>query len=350
MNDNTHPNLPATVSGDFVAEMKSIVAQARQKAYSAINVAMVEAYWLMGKRIVEEEQNGKEYADYGAKIIKMLSAELTREYGKGFSVGSLYYFRQFYNTFPQIFATPWRILSWSHYKRLMQVTNEQARNWYLKEASEEMWSYRTLNRNIASQYFERTLMSQKGDAVLKPVVRTDEQPDKLEFIKNPLVAEFIGLSPNTDFNETELEKAIIAHIQKFLLELGKGFSFVARQKLVRTEKRDYFIDLVFYNYKIKSFVLVDLKTDTISHQDVGQMDMYVRMFDEQIRGDDDNPTIGIVLCADTDEDIARYSVLHDNDRLFASKYMLYMPTQEELRAEIERQKTFFELQRKNIEE
>ena len=350
MNDNTHPNLPATVSGDFVAEMKSIVAQARQKAYSAINVAMVEAYWLMGKRIVEEEQNGKEYADYGAKIIKMLSAELTREYGKGFSVGSLYYFRQFYNTFPQIFATPWRILSWSHYKRLMQVTNEQARNWYLKEASEEMWSYRTLNRNIASQYFERTLMSQKGDAVLKPVVRTDEQPDKLEFIKNPLVAEFIGLSPNTDFNETELEKAIIAHIQKFLLELGKGFSFVARQKLVRTEKRDYFIDLVFYNYKIKSFVLVDLKTDTISHQDVGQMDMYVRMFDEQIRGDDDNPTIGIVLCADTDEDIARYSVLHDNDRLFASKYMLYMPTQEELRTEIERQKTFFELQHKNIEE
>ena len=349
-NDKAKNNLPAKVGDDFISEIKSIVAEARQKAYSAINVAMVEAYWKMGRRIVEEEQNGKEYADYGAKIIKMLSAELTREYGKGFSVGSLYYFRQFYNTFPQIFATPWRILSWSHYKRLMQVTNEQARNWYLKEASEEMWSYRTLNRNITSQYFERTLMSQKGDAVLKPVVRTDEQPDKLEFIKNPLVAEFIGLSPNTDFNETELEKAIIAHIQKFLLELGKGFSFVARQKLVRTEKRDYFIDLVFYNYKIKSFVLVDLKTDTISHQDVGQMDMYVRMFDEQIRGDDDNPTIGIVLCADTDEDIARYSVLHDNDRLFASKYMLYMPTQEELRAEIERQKTFFELQRKNIEE
>ena len=350
MNDNTHPNLPATVSGDFVAEMKSIVAQARQKAYSAINVAMVEAYWLMGKRIVEEEQNGKEYADYGAKIIKILSAELTKEYGKGFSVGSLYYFRQFYNTFPQIFATPWRILSWSHYKRLMQVSNEQARNWYLKEASEEMWSYRTLSRNITSQFFERTLMSQKGDPVLKPVAKTDEHPDKLEFIKNPLVAEFIGLSPNTDFNETELEKAIIAHIQKFLLELGKGFSFVARQKLVRTEKRDYFIDLVFYNYKIKSFVLVDLKTDTISHQDVGQMDMYVRMFDDQIRGEDDNPTIGIVLCSDTDEDIARYSVLHDNDHLFASKYMLYMPTQEELRTEIERQKTFFELQHKNIEE
>lgn len=349
-NDKAKNNLPAKVGDDFISEIKSIVAEARQKAYSAINVAMVEAYWKMGRRIVEEEQNGKEYADYGAKIIKMLSAELTREYGKGFSVGSLYYFRQFYNTFPQIFATPWRILSWSHYKRLMQVTNEQARNWYLKEASEEMWSYRTLNRNITSQYFERTLMSQKGDAVLKPVVRADEQPDKLEFIKNPLVAEFIGLSPNTDFNETELEKAIIAHIQKFLLELGKGFSFVARQKLVRTEKRDYFIDLVFYNYKIKSFVLVDLKTDTISHQDVGQMDMYVRMFDEQIRGDDDNPTIGIVLCADTDEDIARYSVLHDNDRLFASKYMLYMPTQEELRTEIERQKTFFELQHKNIEE
>lgn len=239
-NDKAKNNLPAKVGDDFISEIKSIVAEARQKAYSAINVAMVEAYWKMGRRIVEEEQNGKEYADYGAKIIKMLSAELTREYGKGFSVGSLYYFRQFYNTFPQIFATPWRILSWSHYKRLMQVTNEQARNWYLKEASEEMWSYRTLNRNITSQYFERTLMSQKGDAVLKPVVMTDEQPDKLEFIKNPLVAEFIGLSPNTDFNETEFEKAIIAHIQKFLLELGKGFSFVARQKLVRTEKKGLF--------------------------------------------------------------------------------------------------------------
>lgn len=173
---------------------------------------------------------------------------------------------------------------------------------------------------------------------------TPFEHDRMEFIKNPTVAEFIGLEPNSDFTESDLEKAIIGNLQKFLLELGKGFSFVARQKLVRTEKKDYFIDLVFYNYILKSFVLIDLKTTTITHQDVGQMDMYVRMYDERVRGEGDNPTIGIVLCSETDEDIARYSVLHDNDRLFASKYMLYMPTEKELREEIERQKEFYRLQ------
>ena len=332
---------------DFVLEIKQIVAQARQKAYAAINSAMVDAYWQMGKRIVEQEQFGKERADYGAQLLKSLSKELTAEFGKGFSVGSLYYYRQFYLTFPEIFATPWRILTWSHYKRLMQVSNTNARAWYLKEAAEQMWSYRTLDRNIGSQYYERLLLSQHKDTVeseMKSLTKPFEQ-DRMEFIKNPTVAEFIGLAPNSDFSETELEGAIIGNLQKFLLELGKGFSFVARQKLIRTEKKDYFIDLVFYNYILKSFVLIDLKTTTITHQDVGQMDMYVRMYDE--RGEGDNPTIGIVLCSETDEDIARYSVLHDNDRLFASKYMLYMPTEEELREEIARQKEFFRLQHDN---
>ena len=231
----------------------------------------------------------------------------------------------------------------------MQVPNADARAWYLKEAAEQMWSYRTLDRNIGSQYYERLLLSQHKDAVvseMKALTKPTAQ-DRMEFIKNPTVAEFIGLSPNSDLTETELEGAIIGNLQKFLLELGKGFSFVARQKLIRTEKKDYFIDLVFYNYILKSFVLIDLKTSTITHQDVGQMDMYVRMYDERVRGEDDNPTIGIVLCSETDEDIARYSVLHDNDRLFASKYMLYMPTEEELRQEIERQKDFFRLQHGN---
>lgn len=231
----------------------------------------------------------------------------------------------------------------------MQVPNADARAWYLKEAAEQMWSYRTLDRNIGSQYYERLLLSQHKDAVvseMKALTKPTAQ-DRMEFIKNPTVAEFIGLSPNSDLTETELEGAIIGNLQKFLLELGKGFSFVARQKLIRTEKKDYFIDLVFYNYILKSFVLIDLKTNTITHQDVGQMDMYVRMYDERVRGEDDNPTIGIVLCSETDEDIARYSVLHDNDRLFASKYMLYMPTEEELRQEIERQKDFFRLQHGN---
>ena len=334
---------------DFVRDIKQIVTQARQKAYAAINSAMVEAYWQMGKRIVEQEQQGKGRADYGTQLLKSLSKELTAEFGKGFSVGSLYYYRQFYQTFPEIFATPWRILTWSHYKRLMQVPNADARAWYLKEAAEQMWSYRTLDRNIGSQYYERLLLSQHKDAVaseMKVLTKPTAQ-DRMEFIKNPTVAEFIGLSPNSDLTETELEGAIIGNLQKFLLELGKGFSFVARQKLIRTEKKDYFIDLVFYNYILKSFVLIDLKTSTITHQDVGQMDMYVRMYDERVRGEDDNPTIGIVLCSETDEDIARYSVLHDNDRLFASKYMLYMPTEEELRQEIERQKDFFRLQHGN---
>lgn len=331
---------------DFICEIKQIVAQARQKAYSAINSAMVEAYWLMGKRIVEEQQQGKERADYGTELLKELSKELTKEFGKGFSVGSLYYFRQFYVTFPEIFATPWRILSWSHYKRIMQVDNTEARAWYLKEAAEQMWSYRTLDRNVGSQYYERLLLSHNKERVeteMKSLTRPFEH-DKLEFIKNPTVAEFIGLSPNRDFTESDLESAIIGNLQRFLLEMGKGWSFVSRQKLVRTEKKDYFIDLVFYNYILKNFVLIDLKTSPITHQDVGQMDMYVRMYDERVRGESDNPTIGIVLCSETDDDIARYSVLHDNNQLFASKFMLYMPTQEELRNEIERQKTFFRLQ------
>lgn len=330
----------------FITEIKDIITRARQKAYSAINTAMVEAYWLTGRRIVEEEQGGKERADYGKQILKELSAELTKEFGKGFSVGSLYYYRQFYTTFPEIFATPWRILSWSHYKRLMQVSDSEARDWYIKEASEQMWSYRTLDRNISSQYYYRLLQSQNKQSVKDEMIQitTPYQKDNLEFIKNPTVAEFIGLSPNSDFTESELEMAIIGNLQKFLLELGKGFSFVARQKLIRTEKKDYFIDLVFYNYILKCFVLIDLKTTIITHQDVGQMDMYVRMYDERVKRKDDNPTIGILLCSETDNDIARYSVLHDNNQLYASKYMTYMPTEEELRNEIEQQKEFFRLQ------
>lgn len=233
----------------------------------------------MGKRIVEEQQQGKERADYGTELLKEFSKALTAEFGKGFSVNSLYYFRQFYQTFPEIFPTGCGILLWSHYKRLLTVSNPEARAWYLKEAQEQMWSYRTLDRNIGSQYYERLLLSHNKDRVeteMKSLTTSFEQ-DKLEFIKNPTVAEFIGLSPNTDFTESDLESAIIGNLQRFLLELGKGWSFVARQKLVRTEKKDYFIDLVFYNYILKNFVLIDLKTAPITHQDVGQMDMYVRI-------------------------------------------------------------------------
>ncbi len=230
----------------------------------------------------------------------------------------------------------------------MQVADPAARSWYEKEAYEQTWSVRTLQRNINTQYYYRMLQSQRKELVEQEMIAktSDFQNDRLEFIKNPVIAEFLGLSFNTDFTETELESSIISNIQKFLMELGKGYAFVARQQHIKTEKEDYFIDLVFYNYILKCFVLIDLKTDKITHQDVGQMDMYIRMYDELKKGADDNPTLGIVLCTETDEDIARYSVLHGNEQLFASKYKLYLPTEEELRNEIETQKTMFYLKQR----
>lgn len=246
------------------------------------------------------------------------------------------------------------MLSWSHYVVLLQVNDEKARVWYEKEAAEQTWSVRTLQRNISSQYYYRMLQTQKREIVESEMkdLTTEYQSDKLEFIKNPVIAEFLGLASNTDFTESDFEKSILSNLQKFLMELGKGYAFVARQQHIHTEKQDYFIDLVFYNYILKCFVLIDLKTQKITHQDVGQMDMYIRMYDELKRSEGDNPTIGIVLCADTDEDIAKYSILHGNEQLFASRYKLYLPTEEELRAEIETQKAMFYLQqneKKDIE-
>lgn len=299
---------------------------------------------------------GEERAKYGAEIIKKLSKELSAEYGKGFTKTNLYSFYSFYKNFPEIFQTvsgkSQRLLSWSHYAVLLQVNDVKARTWYEKEATGQSWSVRTLQRNISSQYYYRMLQTQKEELVKKEMqnLTASYQDDKLEFIKNPVIAEFLGLSPNTDFTESDLEKNILSNLQRFLMELGKGYAFVARQQHIHTEKQDYYIDLVFYNYILKCFVLIDLKTQKITHQDVGQMDMYIRMYDELKRGDGDNPTIGILLCADTDEDIARYSVLHGNEQLFASKYKLYLPTEEELRAEIETQKAMFYLQQNKRKE
>lgn len=348
-------NKTFAIASNVISDIKQIVAQSRQQAYAAVNQAMVQAYWQIGKRIVEEEQQGKERADYGKQLLKQLSVALTEEFGKGFSVQNIYYFRQFYLTFPEIFhtpcgkfATPWRILTWSHYRRLLSVTNDDARNWYLREASEQMWSYATLNRNISTQYYERLLMSQQKEPVINEMkaLTKDFDADKLEFVKNPMVTEFLGMSPNKAFVEEELETAILNNLQKFLLELGKGFSFVERQKLVRTEKDKYFIDLVFYNFRLKCFVLIDLKVGKITHQDVGQMKMYVNMYDKLVRGEDDNPTLGIVLCSETDEDIAEYW-LNDEQNIFMSKYLLMLPSKKELKQEIERQKALFALQQGN---
>ena len=417
-------NLPSS----FIADVRQLVVSARQTAYSAVNMVMLNAYWKIGQRIVEEEQNGHHRASYGKRLLETLSEVLTAEFGKGFSYPSLKSFRQFYLYFPdfqirytrvansngspdssirssrlansdgsldspirqsrlansdyspdspirstclansdypldspirqtrlansdyspdsQIRETRFPNLTWSHIHRLLRVPDAEAREWYLQEAASENWNVRTLERNIASQYYHRLLASQRPDAVKKEMrVKTSENlPDRLAFIKNPFVAEFLGLGQNTDFTESSLEQAILTHLQKFLMEMGKGFALVARQQHIRTDAGDYYIDLVFYNYILKCFVLIDLKTAQISHQDVGQMDMYVRMFDDVKRSKGDNPTLGIILCSETSRDIARYSVLNGNRRLFASKYLTFLPSEEELKREIESQKEMFLLQ------
>lgn len=234
----------------------------------------------------------------------------------------------------------------------MDIDDEAARNWYAHEAFVETWSVRTLRRNIASQYYYRLLQSQNKIVVENEMkeITAPMQKDKLEFIKNPVVAEFLGLAPNSDFSESQLEGSIITHLQKFIMEMGKGYAFVARQQHIHTDMGDFYIDLVFYNYILKCFLLIDLKTTQIAHQDVGQMDMYVRMYDELKRTDGDNPTIGLILCSKTSEDMAKYSILKENKQLFQAKYLTYLPTEEQLRHEIERQKEIFMQQQANKEQ
>lgn len=331
----------------FYEGITQVLERARSQAYHAVNSAMVHAYWEIGQRIVEG-QGGKERAAYGRALVKELSRRLTQDFGRGFTETNLKYMRQLYLAFPKG-HTLCDELSWSHYRALSRVSDPAARAWYEREAVKQGWSVRVLERNISTQYYHRLLQSQDDK---KPAVEAEMkeltaplQHDKLEFIKNPVVAEFLGLAPNADFQESELEGAIITNLQRFLLEMGKGYAFVARQQHIRTELDDFYIDLVFYNYILKCFVLIDLKTGRLTHQDIGQMDMYVRMYDELRKAPDDNPTLGIVLCTETDKDVAHFSVLNGSDQLFAAKYLTYLPTQEQLREEIERQKEFFAEQR-----
>lgn len=353
----------------FIGELKAIVRQARQLAYSAVNYAQVSQNWLIGQKLVMQEQRGEARAEYGKRVVELASQALTAEYGRGFSQRNLWKFKQFYLLFNDLQILPTvsaefglqklptpsaeliSRLSWSHFERLMRVGDATAREWYMKEAAEQMWSYRTLDRNVSTMYYHRMLASQQQDTVeqeMKDKTR-GYQNDKLEFIKNPTVLEFLGLPANKGYTESALEQAIIDQMQHFLLELGKGFSFVARQQLIRTELSDFYIDLVFYNYILKCFVIVELKTHELNHQDIGQLDMYVRMYDDLKKGESDNPTIGILLCTETDKTIAHYSVLKENKQLFASKYMNVLPTEEELRREIERQKEVFMLLNKEAE-
>jgi len=353
------------ITEDLEGDASAIVENAQKIAFRSVNVVLVLRNWLLGKRIHDEEMKGAERAEYGMEIVKKLSESLSARYGKGFNKRTVYKFQQFYKYFPEIVrsltaqsgedaimpSATAQLLTWSHYERLLLVNDKEAREWYAKEALEQNWSVRMLQRNIATQYYYRILKSQDKAGVEEEMkLLTSSYQNKLEFIKNPVIAEFLGMQENTSLYESDLEQSIIDNLQRFLMELGKGYAFVARQQHIHTEKEDYYIDLVFYNYILKCFVLIDLKTEKITHQDVGQMDMYIRMYDDLKKAPDDNPTLGIVLCSDTDDDIARYSVLHENEQLFASKYKLYLPTEEELRAEIETQKEFYYLQKKEKSE
>lgn len=298
------------IDAHVIDDIRTIITKARNRAYQSINETLIRSNWEIGKRIVEEEQLGKQRADYGIQLIKSISQQLTTEFGSGYGVRNLAYFKQLYQYFPdwEILHARVQNLTWTRLKSILRVTDAEARLWYLKESS-------------------------KGYA---------DSPAM--FIKSPMVTEFLGLSRDMSFSESELESAIITHLQKFLMEMGKGYAFVERQQHIITDTQDYYIDLVFYNYLMKCFVLIDLKTTKITHQDVGQMDMYVRMYDELKRTEGDNPTIGILLCSETSQDIARFSILHDSKQLFASKYLTYLPTEQQLKEEIEKQKEIFRLQ------
>ena len=324
----------------------SIIEQGRQQAYANVGQIVIFTYWNVGRRIVEEEQGGQKRASYGTRLMKNLAEGLIPIYGKTYSKRNLDYYKKFYLLFPEAekVNTCVHNLEWSHVRRVLSVTSPEARWWYLENASKGMWSVRELDRNISSQYFERRLAAQLPANAEDLQTTSDKSP--LEYIKNPVVAEFMGFRRNSAYSESELEQALIDNLEKFILELGRGFAFVERQQHIVTQTSDFYIDLVFYNFKMKRFVIFELKTHRLTHQDIGQLDMYVRMYDDLVKGDDDQPTIGVLLCTDTDNTIARYSVLNDSDQLFATKYMPYMPTEEELRREIEQQKEFFRLQHK----
>lgn len=336
----------------IIKDIRDIVRKYRAEAAIKLNETIIHERWEIGRRIVEEDQKGQERAEYGTQLIPGLSKQLTLELGRGFSERSLAYYRKLYSYYPnwQILQTRLQNLSWSHIQTIIGEEDEKARDWYLAKCSDQMWSVKTLERNIGSKYYHRLLASSNQTAVeneMKQLTSSEEyksiSPEN--YIKSPYITEFLGLPKDPTYTESELESALITHLQEFIMELGKGFAFVERQQHIVTDAGDYFIDLVFYNYLTKSFFLIDLKTKKITHQDIGQMDMYVRMYDDLKRTEGDNPTVGIVLCAETSEDIAKYSILNGNQQLFASKYIPFLPTEEELQKEIETQKRLFLLQK-----
>lgn len=316
----------------FYNEIKNILNIARNKVYKTANFVMVEAYWNIGKSIIEE-QGGNEKAEYGAGLIKELSKLMTQDFGKGFTVTNLKYMRQFYLMFPNGHALRDE-LSWTHYRLLIKVENDNAREFYMQEAAKSQWSTRQLERQINSFFYERLLSSKNKKQVADEIQTLEPAKKPEDIIRDPYVLEFLGLSSNDDFYESDLEQALITHLQKFLLELGRGFSFVARQKQITFDGRHFRIDLVFYNYVLKCFVLIDLKVGDLTHQDLGQMQMYVHYYERELMNEGDNPPIGIVLCADKSESVVKYTLPEKETQIFASKYKLYLPSEEELLREL----------------
>ena len=329
----------------FLDSLKDIVKSARKYAYSSICFAQVQSNWMLGKRIVEQIQKGNDKAEYGKHILKIASESLTEEFGKGYDESNLRYMRLFYKTFPICDALRHE-LSWTHYRRLLSIENEDARIWYMNEAANSMWSTRQLDRQISTLYYNRLLASHDKKIVIEEAEEKLQKIIPKDFIKDPYILEFLDLKDYPTLRESDIEKSLINNLQDFLMELGSGFCFVARQKRMRFDDEDFYVDLVFYNSIIKCYVLIDLKLGKLTHQDVGQMDSYIRMFDALTKQDDDNPTIGLILCSEKNEAIAKYSVLNDAKQIFASKYKLTLPTEEELQTELSRARKRLEEKRK----
>ena len=338
---------PKPNHNQLLEELRALISEARQRVTRAVDEVQVQTYWHIGRQIVEFEQGGAERAEYGKGLLSTLADSLTAEFGRGFDASNLRNMRLFYRAFPIRDALRHE-LSWTHYRALLRLSNEKARAWYMEEAAAQGWTTRALERQIGTLYYERLLASSDKAAVeseVKTQVSSLQRPR--DFVRDPVMLEFLGVPGTGRLLEADLEQALLNNLQAFLLELGRGFAFVARQYRLSTESKDFFVDLVFYNFLLKCFVLFELKTGELTHQDIGQMDMYVRMVDDLRRGPDDNPTVGIILCTQKDASVVRYSVLHGNEQIFASRYKLVLPSEEELRAELERERVHLELSSEN---
>lgn len=329
---------PTSMLDRLLSQLRALIQDARQHALRAVDAVQVRTCWEVGRHIVEYEQGGADRAEYGARLLPRLAERLTAEFGKGFDERNLWHMCRFYRSFPILNALRTE-LSWTHYRSLLRLEDAKAREWYMIEAATQNWSTRVLDRQINTLYYERLLASKDRHSVREEaeikIAALEATPR--DFVRDPVLLEFLGLPNTGKLLESRLEQALVENLQAFLLELGKGFAFVARQQRISTESKDFYLDLVFYNYLLKCFVLFDLKTGDLTHQDIGQMDMYVRMYDELRRGPDDNPTVGIILCARKDASVVRYSVLNGHEHLFATKYRLVLPSEEELRAELDRE-------------